>query len=177
METILRITPRSNQLATDSQAPHTSRVLNSVCTHSKLTTRVKSLNVVWKRNSSRFVFWDLYRSTVPRLYSTLHTHPRFHRLWSVLPAHNFLSRPMGVSEGAIVQHPVYRHRRIYFPRTRVYKEKKDGRGPRRPQHLINIDPGAQRQGGTRCTPKALHILEVQATRQRSHTPEGGALAT
>src|SRR5215208_4056144 len=31
---------------------------------------------------------------------------------------------MAVSEGAIVQLPVYRLRRIYFPRTRVYKGKK-----------------------------------------------------
>src|SRR5215208_6771140 len=76
---------------------------------------------------------------------------------------------MAISEGATIQYSVYRHRRIYLPRTRVYKEKKDGRGPRRPQHLINIDPGAERQDGTRCTPKALHILEVQTTRQRSHT--------
>ena len=94
-----------------------------------------------KSSSGSSVFSGLYRNTVPRLYSTLHTYPRFHRLWSVLPTHDFLSRPMAVSEGAIVQHPVYRHRRTYLPRTRVYKEKKDGRGPRRPQHLINIDPG------------------------------------
>jgi DNA-directed RNA polymerase sigma subunit (sigma70/sigma32) len=59
----------------------------------------------------------------------------------------------------------------------VNKGKKDGRGPRRPQDLINIDPGAERQGGIRCTPKALHILELQTTGQRSHTPEGGAFAT
>src|SRR5215213_8318334 len=68
---------------------------------------------------------------------------------------------MAVSEGATIQHSLYRHRRIYLPRTLVYKEKKDVRGLRRPLHLINIDPGAERQGGTRCTPKALHILEVQ----------------
>jgi hypothetical protein len=77
-----------------------------------------------KISSERFVFSELYRITVPHLYSTLHTHPKSHRLWSVLPVHGFLSRPMAVSEGATIQHRVCRLRRIYFPRTRVYKGKK-----------------------------------------------------
>jgi hypothetical protein len=37
-----------------------------------------------KRSSDCFVFSELYRITIPCVYSTLHTHPRSHRLWSVL---------------------------------------------------------------------------------------------
>jgi hypothetical protein len=47
-----------------------------------------------------------HRITVPRLYSTLHTHSGLHRLWSVLPAPDFLARRMAVSEGATLHHPV-----------------------------------------------------------------------
>jgi hypothetical protein len=59
-----------------------------------------------------------------------------HRLWAILPAHDFLAKRNAVSEGAIMQHPVYWLPRINLPRTSVNKGKKDGRGPRRPQHLI-----------------------------------------
>jgi hypothetical protein len=121
-----------------------------------------------KISSGCSVFSELYRITVPCLYSTLHTHPRFHRSWSVLLPHDFLSRPMAISEGATIQYSVYRHRRIYLPRTLVNKAKKDGRGLRRPQHLINIDPDAERQDGTRCTPKAFTSWKSRLP-DRDHT--------
>jgi hypothetical protein len=59
------------------------------------------------------------RITVPRLYRSLHTHSGPHRLWSVLPAPDFLARRMAVSEGATLHHPVNRLWRIHLPRTRV----------------------------------------------------------
>jgi hypothetical protein len=65
-------------------------------------------------------------------------------------------------------------RRILIPRTSVNKGKKDGRGPRRPQDLINVDPGAERQGSIAHRPQrlfTLHMLEVQTTTQRSHHKE------
>jgi hypothetical protein len=77
------------------------------------------------RNSSseHFVVSDLYRVTVPRLYRTLYTHSGPYRLWAVLPAHDFPARRMAVSEGAIMQHPVYRLRRIPLPRTPVNRRR------------------------------------------------------
>jgi hypothetical protein len=66
----------------------------------------------WNPSSDRFVFSELYRVTVSRLYSTLHTHSRSHRLWSVLPAQEVLAGGMRVFEGAIMHLPVYRLRRI-----------------------------------------------------------------
>jgi len=74
-----------------------------------------------KRNSDRFVFSDLYRIAVPRLYSTLHTQSESNKLWLVLPSHNFLASRMAVSEDAIMQNPVYRVLRISLPRTSVNK--------------------------------------------------------
>jgi hypothetical protein len=59
--------------------------------------------------------------TVSRLYSTLHTHPRSHRLWSVFRAHDVLAGGMGVVEGATLQHSVYRLLRILLLRTRMNK--------------------------------------------------------
>src|SRR5215218_9448388 len=53
------------------------------------------------------------------LYSTLHTHPRSHRLWSVFPAHDVLATRVAVSQGDTMQHPAYRLRRIPLPRTPV----------------------------------------------------------
>ena len=66
--------------------------------------------------------------TVSRLYSTLHTHPRSHRLWSVFRAHDVLAGGMGVVEGATMQHPVYRLLRIPLLRGWVNKGKKEGPG-------------------------------------------------
>jgi hypothetical protein len=83
-----------------------------------------SVSRALKRTLSVFLFSVLHSATVSRLYSTLHTHPRSHRLWSVLPAHPFLASRMAVSEGAIMQLPVYRLRRILLLRTWVNKEKR-----------------------------------------------------
>jgi hypothetical protein len=67
------------------------------------------------------VFWELYRVTVSRLYSTLHTHSDPYGLWSVMPAHELLAKRTAVSEGATMQLPVYRLRRILLPRASVNK--------------------------------------------------------
>jgi len=72
-------------------------------------------------NSGCFVLSDVYRIAVPRLYSTLHTHPRSHRLWSVFPTHDVLSGRVAVSQGDTMQHPAYRLRRIPLLSTRVNK--------------------------------------------------------
>ena len=61
----------------------------------------------------------LLRITRPRLCSTLHTHSGPHRLWSAIPAHELLAKRTAVSEGATMQLPVYRLRRIPLPRSRV----------------------------------------------------------
>src|SRR5215218_8897236 len=89
--------------------------------HSKRTSRSPSPNTAWKHSSDSFVIWVLHRITVPGPYNRPHTHSGSHRLWSVLPANDFLARRMAVSEGAIMQLPVYRLRRIPLPRTRVHK--------------------------------------------------------
>src|SRR5215210_6919463 len=80
------------------------------------TSLVPLPSTALKISSGCSVFSELYRITVPCLYSTLLTHSGFHRLWSVLPAHNFLARHMGVFEGAIVQLPAYRRLRTPLPR-------------------------------------------------------------
>ena len=75
-----------------------------------------------KRTPSVFVFSDLYRITVPPLFSTLHTHSGPHRLWSGIPAHELLAKRTAVSESATMQLPVYRLRRILLlPRTWLNK--------------------------------------------------------
>src|SRR5829696_8142038 len=88
---------------------------------SKRTSPAPLPSTALNRNSSRFVFSDLYRITVPRLCSTLHSHTEHYRLWSVLPAHDFLAGCIAVSEGATMQHLVYRLRRIPLPRRWVNK--------------------------------------------------------
>jgi hypothetical protein len=46
--------------------------------------------------------------TVPIQHAAYSFMPPY-RLWAVLPAHDLCARPMAVSEGAIMQHPAYRH--------------------------------------------------------------------
>src|SRR5215208_4526331 len=74
-----------------------------------------------KPSSERFVFWDLHRVTVSRLYSTLHTHSWPHKLWSTVAAQEHEAERTAVSEGATMQHPVYGLPRIPLPRTPVHR--------------------------------------------------------
>jgi hypothetical protein len=87
-----------------------------------------SVSAALNLKPSGFVVLGLRRITVPRQYNALHTHSGPYRLWSVLPAHDFFARPMAVSEGAIMQHPIYRLRRIPLPRTPVNERIRKGRG-------------------------------------------------
>ena len=86
---------------------------------SERTSDIPLPSTALKRSSHHFLFSDLHRITVPRLYSTQHIHPRSHRLWSVLPAHDVLASRVAVSQGDTMQHLEYRLRKIPLPRTPV----------------------------------------------------------
>ncbi len=72
---------------------------------SKLTSWVALPRTAWKRSAGSFVFPVLYRIAVPGLYNSPYTHSGSHRLWSALPAHDFLASLTAVSEGTTMQHP------------------------------------------------------------------------
>jgi hypothetical protein len=93
-----------------------------------------------------FCVFGLAQNRCTCLYSTLHTHPRSHRLWSVFSARDVLASAVEVSRDDTVQHPEYEFLRIHLPRTPVHREGELEREPTPPgsvRHPLLLDLGRQ----------------------------------
>jgi len=111
------------QLCIDASAsvPFRKRALRALYALANSNLASPPVSRALKRTAGFFVFLDLHRITVPRLYSTLHTHSGPHKLWSAVAAQEVQAKRTAVSEGATMQHPVYGLPRIPLLRTPVNK--------------------------------------------------------